>query len=135
MQNRYLVFWLINAALTLSIATSSCSKNAEDIAAPSITITKPTENDTIQLKNGVITIELLAKDRVRINDMEMSIEDKLGTVLYTYDKDDIEDISYTCHELFSPIGLTKVTQMKLTATFSNEYKNWITKRITFYVKP
>lgn len=102
---------------------------------PSITITKPVENDTIQLKNGFITIEMLARDRVRINDMEMNIEDKLGTVLYTYDKDDIENTSYTCHEIFSPIGLTKLTQMKLTATFSNEYKNWITKTITFYVKP
>ena len=135
MQKRYIMFCLINAALVMAIVISSCSKKAEDIAAPSITIIQPVEYDTIQLINGFITIDVLAQDHVRVSDMKMTIKDNSGTVLYTYEKDNIENATYTCHEQFYPTGITKVTQMKLKVTFSNEYENWTSKTINFYVKP
>lgn len=135
MQKRYFTFCLINAALVMAIVLSSCSEKDEDIAAPSITIIQPVENDTIQLLNGFVTIDVVARDHVSISDMEMSIKDKSGTILYTYDVDDLEDQSYTCHEKFYPTGITKVTKMILSVTFSNEFENWTSKAITFYVKP
>jgi hypothetical protein len=113
----------------------ACSEKDEDIAAPSISILLPKQNDTIDLSNGPVRIKVAAEDHVSVDDMEMVIKDNAGTVLYSYDEDDIEVPSYNCNEEFYPEGITKVTQMKLTATFKNEYENWTTESVTFYVKP
>lgn len=135
MQKKFLIFFLANAAFIMALAFSSCSEKDEDIAAPSITFIHPVENDTVKLYNGSVAIEVLAQDHIRISDMEMTIKDQAGTVLFTYDQDDIESPSYNCHELFYPSDITKLTRMKLAVTFSNEYKNWTSKTISFYVKP
>jgi ssDNA-binding replication factor A large subunit len=126
---------LVFTAMIFAGVLSSCSKNGEDIAAPSITFIQPVENDTVQLKNGYMTIEVLAQDRVNVSDMEMKVKDNSGKVLYSYDKDDISNQSYTCHEVFYPKGIAGITQMKLSVIFSNEYENWTSKSITFYVRP
>ncbi|MEI6750596.1 MAG: hypothetical protein ACOYMF_11405 [Bacteroidales bacterium] len=135
MKQKYRMFCLICAALVVAFMAASCSEKEEDIASPSITIIRPIENDTIRLTNNFITIETVAQDHVGINDMEMNVIDNSGTVLFSYDKDEIETTAYSCMEQFYPEGITKVTQMKLTVTFANEYKNWNSKSINFYVKP
>lgn len=135
MKKKYFMRFLLYAGLVMAFAFSSCSKNEEDIAAPSITFIHPVENDTVQLKNGFISIVVVARDHVNVHDMEMSVKDKSGTVLYSYDQDNIENTAYTCDEKFYPSGITKVTEMKLSVMFSNEFKNWTSKSITFYVKP
>jgi hypothetical protein len=133
MRKIYLSFNLILAVLVLIL--SSCSENEEDIAAPSIIIVQPIANDTIHLTNGTVTIKVTAMDRVIINDMEMEVISKTGTVLFTYDNDYIDNQSYTCNENFYPTGITETTQMSLSVTFENEFKNWNTRTIIFYVKP
>jgi hypothetical protein len=135
MKHKYFTFCLINAALILAIASYSCSEKDEDIAAPSIEIIHPGENDTIKLTGSFVTLEAKAQDHVGIRDMEMTVKDISGALLFTYDKDDIENETYTCHEPFYPTNITKVTQMNMTVTFANEYKNWTSKTVTFYVKP
>jgi hypothetical protein len=134
MQKKYISLFMINAALIV-IAISSCSKDNEDIAAPLITIIRPVENDTVSLTNGFVIIEVVANDNVDIHDMEMNVRDQAGNVIFSYDADDLEDHSYTCIEQFQPKGITEITRMKLTVTFENEYKNWESKAIDFYVKP
>ena len=135
MKKKYSMRCLVFAVLVMASAFSSCSKNEEDIAAPSITFIHPLENDTVQLQSGFISLVVMAQDNVNLRDMEMNLKDKSGTVLYSYDQDNIENTAYTCDEKFYPSGITKVTEMKLSVMFSNEFKNWTSKTITFYVKP
>jgi hypothetical protein len=135
MKHRYMFFFLINAALVMAIAAPSCSKQEDDIAAPSITILQPAENDTIKLNGGFVTIKVFAQDHVNIKDMEMTVTNQTGAILFSYDADDLENQSYTCNEEFYPQGITKLTPMKLTVTFENEYENWQSKSINFFVKP
>jgi hypothetical protein len=135
MKNRYFLLFTIKALLIVTTIISGCSKNEEDIAAPSVTIIQPGANDTVQITNGYITIKVVANDHVDIKDMEMSIEDVTGKVLYNYDADDIEGQTYTCNEKFYPEHIDKVSKLKLNVTFENDYKNWATKSIEFFVKP
>ncbi len=135
MKKKYFMRSLLYAGLFMAAAFLACSKNEEDIAAPSITFIHPVENDTVQLKNGFISIVVMAQNHVNVSDMEMNVKDKSGTVLYSYDQDNIEKTAYTCDEKFYPSGITKVTEMKLSVKFSTEFKNWTSKTITFYVKP
>lgn len=135
MQQRYFKSCILIAALVSAFFASSCSEKDEDIAAPSINILQPGENDTIDLSNGPVILKVTAQDHVSVEDMEMEVRDNTGTVLYSYDEDDIEVPSYTCIEEFHPEGITILTRMKLTATFENEYKNWTSRSVTFYVKP
>lgn len=135
MTNRCFLILAINSTLIVTTLFSSCSKNDEDIAAPLIRIIQPAANDTVQITNGYITIKVFASDNVEIKDMEMNIKDESGTVLFNYDLDDLGDRSYTCIENFYPEHITEVTKLKLNVTFQNEYKNWESKTIDFFVKP
>lgn len=94
------MFCLSSALLVVAFITASCSEKDDDIAAPSITIIRPIENDTIRLTNNFLTIEAVAQDHVGINDMEMNVIDNSGAVLFSYDKDKIETTSYSCLEQF-----------------------------------
>jgi hypothetical protein len=135
MTHRYFLILAINTTLIVMILFPSCSKNDEDIAAPVISIIQPAANDTVQITNGYITIKVVASDNVDIIDMEMSIKDESGTVLFDYDLDNLEERSYTCIENFHPEHINQVTKLKLNVTFQNEYKNWESKSIDFFVKP
>jgi hypothetical protein len=119
----------------MATAIISCSENEEDIAAPSINIIQPHENDTIYLVNGCVYVKVEARDNLEILDMEMELEDQSGTISKSYDNDDINNQSYSCNEKFELTGITSKTKMTLKVTFENEFWNWKSKTIIFYVKP
>jgi hypothetical protein len=135
MRNKYNLLILVATVFIVWIGAASCSKDKEDIAAPSINILQPAENDTVKLTNGFVQIQVVASDHVDIHDMEMNVKDETGKVVYEYDLDDLEEHSYACEEKFYPGTISHVTFFRLTVTFENEYKNWETKGINFYVKP
>jgi hypothetical protein len=135
MRNRYNLIILAAAVIIILIGMVSCSNDKEDIAAPSINILQPIENDTVKLTNGFVQIHVVASDHVDIHDMEMNVKDETGKVVYEYDLDDLREHSYACDEKFYPGTISHVTLYRLTVTFENEYKNWETKGINFYVKP
>jgi hypothetical protein len=128
---------LIGTVLLLTIILSSCSKNQDDIAAPTITSTYPAENDTIQLVNGYITLRFKAKDDVKIDKMSMNIISQAESFPYSisFTEDTIDDQNFNCEESFPLYGITKTTPMKWVLFLQNEFHNWKKVEINFFVKP
>lgn len=131
MRKNFYSFNLVLTVLVISLNLSSCSENEEDIAAPAITINQPVANDTISIINSPFSVQVTAQDRVNISYMEMEVISKAGVVLFNYDKDYIVNQSYTCNENLYPVCITGTTQMILSVTFENKFKNWNTGQITF----
>jgi hypothetical protein len=137
MRKIYSYFYLMSVVFVISIVLTSCSKNHEDIAAPSILYTYPAQGDTIQVINDYITIFARAKDDVPIDEMNMKVQCESGYFYYDsdYEKGSINDQDYTCYEKFYVPGITELTRMKLTFYFENNFKNFNEEEIGFYVKP
>jgi hypothetical protein len=135
MRHRYLLPVQFILMTITALFLTSCSENEEDIAAPSISIIQPAANDTIALSNGYLIIKVIARDKVNIDDMRMTVQDESGNIFYSYTEDDINEQSYTCTEIFYPTGINKKTRLTLCATAENEFKNWGSGTINFYVKP
>jgi len=133
MRNFYSPFLLISAVLVCVTFVSSCSENEEDVSAPTITIKKPIENDTIHLASGKVYIEVKAENNAKIDEMAMKVITQSGTVLYNYEESKIEKYSYTCTENFSCDDLYTVTKVKLIVTCENEFHAWRKKEVNFYI--
>ena len=135
MINLYNSSYLISKALAKVTAISLLYRNVNDKTVPSINIMHPVANDTIHLTNGSVTIKVMLKDIANIKEMEMDIKSRSGSILFSDKEDAIENQNYTCIENFYPAGITKKTRMKLCVSFKNDFENWKTKKIIFYVIP
>ena len=135
MRNFYNSIFLISTVFVLVTAISSCSKNEEDISAPSITIIRPAENDTVHLKNSRVYIEVKAENNSNIDHMEMTVITQSGILLYKYEEDQIDKSSYTSSENFSLDDIDIITKVKLVVTCENELNAWRKKEVNFYLAP
>ncbi len=133
MRNFYSSLFLISAIFVLTTFISSCSDNDEDASAPIITINKPAENDTIHLTKSNVYIEVEAENNAEINNMVLKVITQSGTILYTYEEDQIDKHNYTCTKSFSYDGINTVTKVKLIVTCENEYHAWRKKEVNFYL--
>jgi len=133
MRNFYSSLFLISALLVLAVFISSCSDNDEDASAPIITINKPAENDTIHLTKSNIYIELEAENNAEIDNMVLKVITQSGTILYTYEEDQIDKHKYTCSKNFTYNGIDMVTKVKLIVTCENEFHAWRKKEVNFYL--
>ena len=136
MQQKYLIFCLINAALVVAIVSSSCSKNEEDISAPDIAIIKPAENDTIQLENSYLYVHILITGNADLKNMAMNVKDALTNAnIGYYSNYTISGESYICKEPIKLDYISAVSKVTLIVTCENEYNASKSKTVTFYVKP
>jgi hypothetical protein len=135
MQQKYLIFCLINAVLVLAFVSSSCSKYEEDISAPDIDIRIPVENDTIQLQNSSFPVYIFITGKADLKKMVMNVKDVLtNTNLGYYGNYSISEESYTCDETIKLEYVTAIRKVTMTVTCENEYKASKSKSVAFYVK-
>lgn len=135
MRNLYTSIFLIGIVIALATAISSCSENDDDSSAPSITIKRPAENDTIHLTNSKVYIEVKAENNADIDHIVMTVITQSGALLYKYEESQIDKHSYTCIENFSPDDIERVTTVKLIVTCENEFHAWRKKEVNFYLTP
>ena len=133
MRHFYSSTYLISIALVIITAMSSCSENEDDASAPSISIIKPAENDTIHLDKSKVYIEVKAENNADINNLKMTVYTQTGTLLYNYEEERIEKHSYTCREDFTCDDVYLLTKVKLVVTCENEFHAWRKKEVNFYI--
>ena len=137
MRKIYNPSYLFSAVLLLTVALNACSENEDDISAPKIISTYPSENDTIQLVLNSISVSFTAKDDVKIDKMSMNIISLSESFPYNiqFSEDAIDNQYFNCVEIFPLYGITNITPMKWTFYLQNELHSWEKKEIDFYVRP
>ena len=135
MRNLYKSIFAVSIIFFLVMGISSCSENDEDVSAPSITIKRPVENDTIHMSNNRVYIEVKAENNADIDHMILTVITQSGTLLYKYEETQIDKHSYACNKNFTEDDIEVITKVKLIVTVENEYHAWRKKEVNFFLAP
>jgi hypothetical protein len=133
MRKFYHLILLICSVFIIMISISSCSEKEDDISAPTITIKKPAENDTIHLEHSNVYIEVKLENNANIEKMLMTVTTQSGVLLYKYEEDQIDKPSYSCNEYFNNNTIYMISKVKLIVTCENEFHAWRKKEVNFYI--
>jgi hypothetical protein len=128
-QIKYLPLFVV---FFVSTAVISCTHpSEEDVNAPVVTITSPTENASI---SGDVAIQGLATDE-SMHAMSIIVTDDTGVSQLFIATPEVHDsTSYTINELWSP-GVGDPTPVILTVKVEDHSNNITVKTVHFTVNP
>ncbi len=124
------VFFSIIALYSIT----SCSK-LSDTEKPKITITSPSQNDTIPGSISEVTMEFITTDNATLSSLILEIADKNGSSLFA-DTKQIFGSSYTYKNSFDVIKHPlKTKELTMTVHIIDEGKNEAISSTTFFLSP
>jgi len=112
---------------------ASCTKSKTTNSIPVITITSPTENDS--LSNSKINIDFNVKDEVDISTVKIELKDKENHNLFSKITSEISSSAYFYSNFFTINANTNTNTLELNITATNEFGNTNEKKIKFIVLP
>ncbi len=111
---------------------TSCTKTKTKDSIPLITISSPTENDS--LSNPKINIDFNVKDEVDLSSVSIVLKDEENNDLFSKTTPEISSSTYIYSNFFT-IKSIKIKTLELTISAINEYGNTNEKKIKFNVLP
>jgi hypothetical protein len=128
MQLKAMLFSLL---CTFMVAACHDHNHEDDVAAPTVNILTPTENESV---SGEVHVEITVTDE-SLHEMEVTVtKDSDGSVLYS-DKPSVHDkTEYDFHKHFTP-AVADETPVTLTVIVEDHSDRKTTKTVKFKVKP
>ena len=117
----------------LTFIFTSCTKTKTTDSIPVITITSPTENDS--LSNPKINIDFNVQDEVDLTSVSIEIKDEENNNLFSKTTPEISSTTYIYSNFFTINSNTKLKKLELTISAINEFGNTNEKKIKFNVLP
>lgn len=117
----------------LTFMFTSCTKTKTTNSIPVITITSPTENDS--LSNPKINIDFNVKDEVDLTSVSIELKDEENNELFSKTTPEISSTTYIYSNFFTINSNTKLKKLELTISAINEFGNTNEKKIKFNVLP
>jgi hypothetical protein len=117
----------------LTFMFTSCTKTKTTDSIPVITISSPTENDS--LSNPTINIDFNVQDEVDLTSVSIEIKDEENNELFSKTTPEISSTTYIYSNFFTINSNTKVKTLELTISAINEFGNTNEKTIKFKVLP
>ena len=117
----------------LTFMFTSCTKTKTTDSIPVITISSPTENDS--LSNPTINIDFNVQDEVDLTSVSIEIKDEENNELFSKTTPEISSTTYIYSNFFTINSNTKVKTLELTISAINEFGNTNEKTIKFNVLP
>lgn len=112
---------------------TSCTKTKTTDSIPVITISSPTENDS--LSNPKINIDFNVKDVVDLSSVSIELKDEENNDLFSKTTPEISSSTYIYSNFFTINSNTKIKTLELTISAINEFGNTNEKKIKFNVLP
>ncbi len=112
---------------------TSCTKTKTTDSIPVITITSPTENDS--LSNPKINIDFNVKDEVDLSSVSIEIKDEENNNLFSKTTPEISSSTFIYSNFFTINSNTKLKKLELTISAINEFGNTNEKTIKFNILP
>jgi hypothetical protein len=112
---------------------TSCTKTKTTDSIPVITISSPTENDS--LSNPTINIDFNVQDEVDLTSVSIEIKDEENNELFSKTTPEISSSTYIYSNFFTINSNTKLKKLELTISAINEFGNTNEKKIKFNVLP
>ena len=116
----------------LTFMFTSCTKTKTTDSIPVITISSPTENDS--LSNPTINIDFNVQDEVDLTSVSIEIKDEENNNLFSKTTPEISSTTYIYSNFFT-IKSIKIKTLELTISAINEFGNTNEKKIKFNVLP
>lgn len=116
----------------LTFMFTSCTKTKTKDSIPVITISSPTENDS--LSNPKINIDFNVKDEVDLSSVSIVLKDEENNDLFSKTTPEISSSTYIYSNFFT-IKSIKIKTLELTISAINEFGNTNEKKIKFNVLP
>jgi hypothetical protein len=117
----------------LTFMFTSCTKTKTTDSIPVITITSPTENDS--LSNPKINIDFNVKDEVDLSSVSIEIKDEENNNLFSKTTPEISSSTFIYSNFFTINSNTKLKKLELTISAINEFGNTNEKTIKFNILP
>ena len=141
MRKIYSIIYRISAIIIITFIVGACSKTEEDISGPTIHLYSPNENDTINLNQDDIHINMYIVGKGNFTEMKIQlINCESKKIVYTdpaYDA--MNKQYYTCDDHINQSNLIykidKLTQLELYVHAKNDSPAFNTVSRIFYVKP
>jgi hypothetical protein len=112
---------------------TSCTKTKTTDSIPVITISSPTENDS--LSNPKINIDFNVKDVVNLTSVSIELKDDENNNLFSKTTPEISSTTYIYSNFFTINSNTKTKTLELHVTAINEFGNTSEKNIKFKILP
>ena len=117
----------------LTFMFTSCTKTKTTDSIPVITISSPTENDS--LSNPKINIDFNVKDEVDLSSVSIELKDEENNNLFSKTTPEISSSTYIYSNFFTIKSNTNLKKLELTISAINEFGNTNEKKIKFNVLP
>lgn len=117
----------------LTFLFTSCTKTKTTNSIPVITITSPSENDS--LSNPKINIDFNVKDEVDLSTVSIELKDEENNNLFSKTTPEISSSTYIYSNFLTINSNTKLKTLELTISAINEFGNTNEKTIKFNVLP
>jgi hypothetical protein len=124
---------LLQIVILFTLLFTSCTKTKTTDSIPVITISSPTENDS--LSNPKINIDFNVKDVVNLTSVSIELKDDENNNLFSKTTPEISSTTYIYSNFFTINSNTKTKTLELHVTAINEFGNTSEKNIKFKILP
>ena len=124
---------LLQIVILFTLLFTSCTKTKTTDSIPVITISSPTENDS--LSTTKINIDFSVTDVVDLSSVTMEITDEENNELLSKTTPEISSTTYIYSNFFTINSNTKTKTLELHVTAINEFGNTSEKNIKFKILP
>jgi hypothetical protein len=124
---------LLQIVILFTLLFTSCTKTKTTDSIPVITISSPTENDS--LSNPKINIDFNVKDVVDLTSVSIELKDDENNELLSKTTPEISSTTYIYSNFFTINSNTKTKTLELHVTAINEFGNTSEKNIKFKILP
>lgn len=130
----YQFFYLSWFILVVVMTNQSCSHSETDLEKPTIVLTKPAFNDSIQSSTGKLRIQFVAKDNDELHEVVIRLLDSKDKVLYN-ESHDVDKATLNYDKEIQLTGLPKDEYIELLVTASDHSGNKDALFVLIYVIP
>lgn len=128
----YILFLSFLLSLVSVVACHKAEDDSDDMTAPVLTITSPTDNASM---NGAVVITGQATDN-SLHEMSIKItKDADGSILWEKSPTVHDLTEYAINQTWTPSGIMASTPVTLTVTVEDHNENAVTKTVKFVVNP
>lgn len=124
---------LLQIVILFTLLFTSCTKTKTTDSIPVITISSPTENDS--LSNPKINIDFNVKDVVNLTSVSIELKDDENNDLFSKTTPEISSTTYIYSNFITINSNTKTKTLELHVTAINEFGNTSEKNIKFKILP